>query len=412
MKDPSLEERLVQARLFIMKNSPFFATLLLNSNTVITEQIPTAATNGRELLLNPEFMGNLSDMELTGVLCHEVLHMAFNHCGRLTELPDPPHADKLPQLKHQLFNYAADIIVNGVVLTVAKLSLPKGHIRDEELEDKSLPEVYNELLKDIPEKLEEVNICMGGDDGDGDQEGEGQGGGGNGDQDPNGQSSLGKMDKKAVQEHWDEVIERAKQAEQMGKGTSSLLRKLNNLDAEKTLDYKQALAEWIVPATGDWGDYDRRFIYEDFYIDTDITDGLTLRVFIDTSGSVCTDTLSQFVFEVKDNIAISNWAQITIEGFFFDTELYGPYKSLDELLNPEGFGGTDFVQIFDYIENNRGHGTEVNIIFTDGYADLPESQINNVVWILGSYNGQTRSVADFHRKGYNNVYKFKANEKN
>jgi predicted metal-dependent peptidase len=399
----TLEERLIQSRLFLMRNSPFFATLLLNAPVIITDKIPTAATNGKNLLLNPEFMGNLTDPQLVGVLCHEVLHMAFSHVGRMDDLPDPPQK----QAKQYFFNYAADIVVNGVVLTVSKLELPDGHIRNEDLEDKSLEEVYAELLKDPPFDIQEVNVCMLGGQGEGEDEQDGSGGGEGDDDSDGGSSSLSAEEGKALADHWQEVMERAKQAEQMGKGTSELLRKLNILAAESTIDYRQALAEWIVPASGSWGDYDRRFIYDEMYIDTDITDSLTLRVFIDTSGSVCKDTLSAFVYEVKDNIAISNWAKVNVEGYFFDTQTYGPYESLDELLEPKGFGGTDFDPIFETIEKGQGHGTEVNIIFTDGYANIPEAHANNIVWILGSADGSTRSVYDFVKNGWNNVYKFK-----
>lgn len=386
-----LEERLIQARMYLMNNSPFFATLLLNAPVIITDRIPTAATNGKNLLLNPEFMGSLTDAQLTGVLCHEVLHMAFNHVGRLPDLPDPPD----PETKQYFFNYAADIVVNGVVLTASNLQLPDGHIRDTDLEDKSLEEIYAELLKDPPFDIQKVNVCMGSGSGEGDEESESGAA----------ESETGSD----MKDHWEEVLERAKQAEQMGKGTSELLRKINAVAAESTMDYRRALAEWIVPSTGDWGEYDRRFIYDDIYIDTNISDSLTLRVFIDTSGSVCTDTLSKFIYEVKDNIALSNWAKVNVEGYFFDTQLYGPYDSLDDLLDPKGFGGTDFDPIINLINKESLSGTEVNIIFTDGYADIPDCELNNVVWILGSANGITRSVYDFIRRGWNHVYKFKDN---
>jgi predicted metal-dependent peptidase len=387
----SIEERLVQARIFLMRSSPFFATLLLNAQVTITEDIPTAATDGSSLLMNPEFMEKLSDSEFTAVICHEVLHMAFNHAGRYKELPDPPD----PDTKKYFFNYAADIIVNGVVALVPGLDLPDGHIRDQDLEDKSLPEVYAALLEDPPFNIQKINICMSGE------------GGGQDDGDDEGAAAA-----TGSEEYWDEVLERAKQAEQMGNSTSSILRKINGIQAEATMDWRRALSEWIVPASFSWGGYDRRFIYDDYYVDTDQTDGLTLRVFIDTSGSVCEQTLAEFISEIKDNIALSNWAKIDIEGYFFDTELYGPHLDIDELLKPVGFGGTDFDPIMNLIKESPSFGSEVNIIFTDGYSDIPRNVENNVVWILGSASGQTRAVFDFLNKGWTNVYKFKRGTEN
>ena len=52
----SFEERLVKSRVRLLKKSPFFGTLLLNAQHKITEDVPTAATDGQTLLLNRKFM--------------------------------------------------------------------------------------------------------------------------------------------------------------------------------------------------------------------------------------------------------------------------------------------------------------------------------------------------------------------
>lgn len=379
----SFNDRLIQARMFLMRQSPFFATLLLNANVQLTEEISTMATNGRDLLINKEFSESLSNSEFVGVLCHEVLHMALGHIKRGKSLPAPQDKESL---KPYYLNYAADIIVNGIVAQLPKVSLPKGHIRDESLENMSLPEVYDKIMSDPPFDITEVNICMGG-------HGEGE--------DQN--QTQGQNDS---DEFWEEVMEQARQAEQAGNSTSSVLRKLDGVLAESTMDYRQALAQWLIPTTGSWGGYDRRFVYDDVYIDTNITDGLTLRVFVDTSGSVDQESLTQFITEVRDNLAMSNWATISIEGYFFDTELYGPYDSLDELLNPVGFGGTDFGPIFRLIEEGSLLTPVVNLIYTDGYASLDgQEPLANTVFMLGGAGGHTRPVMDFLKRGWVHVYK-------
>lgn len=384
-----LEQRLIQARIWLMRQSPFFATLLLNANVTITDAVGTMATDGRNLLINRDFSESLSDSELTGVLCHEVLHMALRHVSRGKYLPEPEGKESL---KYYFVNYAADVIVNGVVAQLPKLALPEGSIRMIELENLSFDEVYSKIVQNPPFDIQKVNLCMG--DGSGsDPEDDDQKPQGNGQNDDD--------------DYWEEVLEQARIAEQMaGSTTSQVLKKLDGILAETTMDYRQALAQWLVPTRGSWGGYDRRFIYDDIYIDTNITEGLTLRVFIDTSGSVDLEMLKIFISEVKDNLAMSSWAEINVQGFFFDTELYGPYDSLDDLLNPKGFGGTDFSPIFKLIEEESLSTSVVNIIYTDGYASLEHQEpLQNTIWMLGGTSGITRKVQDFYDRGWQYVYK-------
>ena len=66
--------------LFHLRNvSPFFASLALFAESVITEDIETAATDGRRLLFNPKFMAKHTPAEQLGVLVHELLHAALRH---------------------------------------------------------------------------------------------------------------------------------------------------------------------------------------------------------------------------------------------------------------------------------------------------------------------------------------------
>lgn len=48
--------------------------------------------------------------------------------------------------EHQLWNIAADIVVNGMVAQQEGMTLPKGSIRDKELEHLSVEEIY-EILR-------------------------------------------------------------------------------------------------------------------------------------------------------------------------------------------------------------------------------------------------------------------------
>jgi predicted metal-dependent peptidase len=72
------------------------------------------------------------------VLAHEVLHMVLCHVHRFKQLPRPDNS-KPAQYYLYLANYAADIVVNGVIRACGDvLALPQGAILDTKLELLSL----------------------------------------------------------------------------------------------------------------------------------------------------------------------------------------------------------------------------------------------------------------------------------
>jgi predicted metal-dependent peptidase len=63
--------------------STFFAALALFSKQVITEAVPSAATDGKRIYFNPRFMASLTRPARLGVLVHELLHAALMHPSRI-----------------------------------------------------------------------------------------------------------------------------------------------------------------------------------------------------------------------------------------------------------------------------------------------------------------------------------------
>lgn len=398
-----LESRLKSAKIYLNNHSPFFSTLINNTkisfvnNKDPENSIATAATNGREILLNEDFISSMSDLEFCGLISHEVLHMALAHVYRFKSLPKPP--DKSPEYYSLIANYAADIIVNGIITKCSDfLKLPQGGIFDSNLEHLSFPEVYAELLKDPPIDYQEVNICFAGDN---DKE----------ENEDSQKDSLGateSQDTEGMEEMMKELLEQAKSAEEMyGDTTSSLYKHIKGIDFDDHTDYKSMLSRFIISARNAWGGYDRRFIYQDLYFDDSQNDELNLNLFIDSSGSVDEKKLAEFISCVEDYLGLSNWADIKRQCFFFDTELYGPFDTFS-LENIQGFGGTNFFPIIDKIKeikyNNLIAGNSiVNIIYTDGYSEIPEckdeSMADNTFWIL---NGS--GVKNFLAKGWKSVY--------
>ena len=102
----------------VRRESPFFASLMLFAPIVESSSIDTAATDGRRILVNNKFFKSLNSSEQNAVMLHEVLHLALLHVLRMNSR-DP-----------QLWNIAADIVVNDLIDRNTTFKLPKGAIRD------------------------------------------------------------------------------------------------------------------------------------------------------------------------------------------------------------------------------------------------------------------------------------------
>ncbi len=105
---------------------------------------------------------------------------------------------------------------------------------------------------------------------------------------------------------------------------------------------------------------------------------INIDILLDCSGSVDPELLTKFLYACREIIKFCN-----VRVGCFDTQFYGYQNVYDESdienVKFEGFGGTYFqtaVAAFDENVPNR-------IIFTDGYADMPEDSKNAYYIVYG-----------------------------
>src|SRR3990167_2784549 len=67
-------KRVESALTQLVLEQPFFATLALRLNTIETKDIPTFATDGKNLFINTDWCSELKNQEIGTILAHEVLH--------------------------------------------------------------------------------------------------------------------------------------------------------------------------------------------------------------------------------------------------------------------------------------------------------------------------------------------------
>ena len=101
----SLSLKLLRSRMKLLFNHPFYGALLLDTQIQLEEGVGTAATDGKIIYFDPQFLEKLNENEVTFILQHEVLHMVLQHCFRETK-----------EMNHMIANIAADILVNSNIL--------------------------------------------------------------------------------------------------------------------------------------------------------------------------------------------------------------------------------------------------------------------------------------------------------
>ncbi len=379
---PRLERRISASLLRLRMRSPFFATLAMFARYKASLELPTAATDGRDVFYNPHFMGALSDEHFDGVMLHEVLHAALAHVPRRSQR-DPKG-----------WNIAADIVVNGILLQNG-FSLPEGHIRHTELERYAVEEVYALLPREQPPELVFVDLLEAPPS---DAEQESQDGKegkntplrGKGKQfrgkNRSESDSMGEAEKAELEKHWKKAVQQAQAvARSVHKGhLPAGLERAFGLAGPPQLDWKSLLWRFLVRTPTDFSGYDRRHVGRGWYLET--LEGESLRVYIavDTSGSVDDALVKLFLSEVQG--ILRAYPHLEAQLYYADAAIYGPHPlgADGEIPAPQGGGGTDFRPFFaDVTERHEPHLGGVCIYLTDGFGDFPpEAPQLPTLWVV------------------------------
>ena len=364
----TLEQKIISASLLRLRmRSPFFATLALFAKFIPTDSIATAATDGKDIYYNPEFLKSLTTPQQDGLLLHEVLHAALLHVLRRGV------RDK------ETWNIAADIIVNGIICQQGYFELPKGVIRDRTLEHLSVEEIY-ELLPQ-----QDRTYCLGICDLYGDVPIDGSGGKFSLNSQNKG-DRLWEAKKAELESHWQNAMQQAAiiaRTTNQGKLPAGIERELGALDRSQ-LDWRSYLWQYLVKTPTDYTGFDRRFIGRGLYLETLQGESVKVYVAVDTSGSIDTKLLKMFLSEV-DGI-LNSYPHLECELYYADADVYGAYELNpdSEIPQPKGGGGTSFVPFFDRIARTwDGMTTGVCVYLTDGYGTFPDSAPElPVLWVV------------------------------
>lgn len=356
------KDQIAASILRIRHRQPFFGALALFAEHRLDQSVPTAATDGRVVVFNPDFAENLSNRELDAVMVHELLHAALLHCPRRG------------QRDAHVWNLAADIVVNGIIRNEPVLSLPSGACRDDDLEKYEVEEVYEMLLARDPELS---NPWIGHDllslphaPQDGHAEAV---------------HGLEGRDHPSLEAYWRQALQQAStlvNAAGRADASAGLSRWIQNITAPE-LDWRSLLWRFLVRTPVDFTGFDRRLIGRGLYLEALEGDSISVRIAVDTSGSVSGDVLDRFLSEVRGIVRM--YPHLEARLFYADAELFGPFELNEDFLEqPKGGGGTAFAPFFDHIRQSGDLGRDTILIYlTDGYGSFPESVPEHpVLWVV------------------------------
>ena len=350
-----IDKRLQGALLRIRGDHPFFGTLALFAEFRVSDTVPTAATDGKMLWFNPDFTAKQNPNQLCGLIAHELLHAALQHLPRRRER-DP-----------QLWNIAADIVVNGMVAGDTNYTLPEGGVENASLAYLSVEEIYEKLITGklkVP-KIGLLDLLGGGD-----------------------QTSIDEEQQSALQRHWRAAVQQASAvARRMNKGFGhkglDSLRDITEATAP-SLNWREILWQFLVSTPCDFSGFDRRFIWKKLYLEDVVGESVEVAIVLDTSGSIGGEDLGAFMGEIQG--ILDAYPHIHGNLFFADAELYGPYPFSQHagIPPPKGGGGTSFVPFFDWVRKEAQDGSvPLCIYFTDGYGSFPSNVPDvPVLWVV------------------------------
>ena len=368
----TFSQKIISASLLRLRmRSPFFATLALFARFVPTQRTATAATDGKDILFNLDYLLSLPTPQQDGLLLHEVLHAALLHVLRRDV------RDK------EVWNIAADIVVNGIIYQQGYFDLPSGGIRDQKLEHLSVEEIYELLQQQCSHCLSNPDLLEGMGEG---TEGSAEDRDGNNSSQLQGLDSLSETKKAELESHWRNAMQQATViARTTSQGTlpAGMSRELGALDTAQ-LDWRSYLWRYLVKTPTDYTEFDRRFIGRGLYLETLQGESVKVYVAVDTSGSIDNRLLKMFLSEVRG--ILSSYPHLECELYYADAEVYGAYELNpdSDLPQPQGGGGTSFVPFFNQIDNCwDGMTTAVCVYLTDGYGTFPDTAPElPVLWVV------------------------------
>ena len=355
---------------------PFYGLFLLGLSKVIDRSVDTACVRKRgincELVINPDYWDSQDDTQQFNLLCHETLHIIFQHMFLWDSFPNKEVLGLATDC--EVNSYLNNLDNSWVVPSIWNLPLKQG-----------TKFYYEEILKQAPPQQQQ-------------QSGEGDSGDSQGNND-------GIPQTKDDHSQWGKDFHECSDAEKQ-----LIQNQINNqikTAAEQTIkmrgtipaELQEIVNELLKPKPRifDWKSYFRRMLGSIYDINIKKTrrkesvrfpksagikhkKKVSILVAVDTSGSVSNEELEDFFSEIT--YIYKAGARITI--LECDARISANYEYTGKWNGKvHGRGGTDFQPVIDYYRNNKKDYAAL-VYFTDGECSIPENVPMDTIWVITS----------------------------
>lgn len=426
------ETRLIKARSKLMKGNIGMASMLLHLDLVAVspDVCSTMATDGRRIIYNPNFILEVEEGELRGVLVHETLHVVYEHPLR--------RGKRHPKV----WNVSCDYSINGFLVYDLGIELPEDGLLLREHHGDYAESIYAKLIKDEDALQQAINTINKGNDDEGEQDSdEGNSEGNEESQSDESNTDTGKyfspsdvktgekvgnIDLDSIPlptgEVWDaqdegkllcdpemadlkgaiqrmvslsEKLEKAMSDD----GTSAMSNRMDQLK-EAHVDWKSELFDFLqstFASDNSWSRLNRRHSWRGINLPSKIKSphGGEAALAIDTSYSVSQAELNMFATEIQEMAEACGLSKIRV--CYCDSTVrkneHGEWWDIfnldegDELtLRSRGGGGTSFDPPFNLFNDYSDdvENVKVLIYFTDGWGRVSAEVEPDVpvIWCL------------------------------
>ena len=153
--DLTNSRRFIAALIILNTKTPVHYTTLLATEVIWTDAIPTAATDGVYVYVNPEFFRSLgSDGQRAFLLGHEVSHIILRHPQRSLAYQKRGFFRHGMKFIHSIYNSAADYVINDDLIAMGLEPIPQGLYSDTYKRNDVVDTVYADIYEDQPEEPE------------------------------------------------------------------------------------------------------------------------------------------------------------------------------------------------------------------------------------------------------------------
>jgi predicted metal-dependent peptidase len=387
------ERKLTRVVIDLMRN-PMFADMsgiFMMGTKEVRDDIPTAATNGRDEVYGRAFIDSLSLREVGFIVVHESFHKMYRHLTTWHRLHDEDH---------HLANLACDYVINleiverdpngTIVAMPQKDGKPIGFI-DRRFKGMNTKQVFDILKK---EKEEGGGAGGGGGDGEGMDH-----------HDWEGASELSKDEKEELAKQVDQAIRQGMIAAQKmhGKGGGRMSRELSDI-LEPKVDWRTQLQEFVNTTCGgrdysSWRKPNRRFLSSDMIMPSLVGERVkNIIIGCDTSGSITNEDHARNLSETDailsvvtpDKLHIIYWDHEMAGHEVYDDATRGSFRTSTK---PVGGGGTNPAAMEAYLKE-KDIKADCIIMFTDGYVPNWGTDWNGapILWVITGGGRMTAST--------------------